>query len=80
MKSCFSAVKEFDVTSELGNIKVPTLIIHGSEDMQQPLSQAKYMKEHIPNAELVIIEGAGHATVRETPEKIWEAIEKFMDT
>jgi len=27
------------------------------------------MKEHIPNAELVIIEGAGHAAIVETPEK-----------
>ena len=36
--SCFSAVKDFDVTSELASIRVPTLIIHGSEDTQQPLS------------------------------------------
>jgi pimeloyl-ACP methyl ester carboxylesterase len=78
--SCFSAVKEFDVTSDLGSIQVPTLIIHGSEDKQQPLSQAKYVKEHISNAEIVIIEGAGHATLIETPEKIWEAIGKFIAT
>ena len=80
MKSCFSAIKEFNVSSELASIKVPTLIIHGSEDIILPLSQRRYMKEHVPNAELVIIEGAGHETVRETPEKIWETIEKFIDT
>lgn len=77
-KSCFAAIKDFDVTSELASIQVPTFIVHGSEDTQQPLSQAKYMKGHIPEAELVIIEGAGHAAVIESPEKIWEAIEQFI--
>jgi 3-oxoadipate enol-lactonase len=76
--SCFSTVKEFDVTSELGNIQVPTLIIHGSEDKQQPLSQAKYMKERIANSELVLLEGIGHATIVEAPERVGEAIEEFI--
>lgn len=80
VNSCFSAVKEFDVTSELGNIIVPTLIIHGSDDKQQPLSQAKYMKERIPNSELVVLEGVGHATIVETPERVGKAIEKFIAT
>lgn len=78
VNSCFSAVKEFDVTSELSNILVPTLIIHGSEDKQQPLSQAKYMKEHILNSELVVLEGVGHATIVEASEKVGKAIEKFI--
>jgi pimeloyl-ACP methyl ester carboxylesterase len=77
-KSCFSVIKDFDVTSELTDIQVPTLIIHGSEDTQQPLSQAKYLKENISTAELVVIEGAGHETVIEAPEKISEAIEEII--
>jgi len=76
--SCLSAVKEFDVTSELRNIMVPTLIIHGSEDKQQPLSQAKDMKERIPNSELVVLEGVGHAIVVEASEKVGEVIEEFI--
>jgi len=76
-KSCWSAIEGFDVTSELANIRVPTLIIHGGESTT-PLSLAKYMKEHIPNAELVIIEGAGHALPKEHPEEIWKAVEQFI--
>jgi len=34
------------------------------------------MKEHIPNAELVIIEGAGHAAIVETPEKNFVKLSK----
>jgi len=77
VKSSFSAIKKFDVASELTNIQVPTLIIHGRESVN-PLSQAEYMNKNISNAKLVIIEGAGHSLTREAPEKICEAIEKFI--
>jgi len=36
------------------------------------------MKELIPNSELVIIEGAGHAITSEAPEELNNAIEKFI--
>ena len=76
-KSCFAAIAGFNVTSELAKIRVPTLIIHGGES-STPVVLAKYMNQHIPNAELIIIEGAGHASPKENPEKIWKAIEKFI--
>jgi 3-oxoadipate enol-lactonase len=76
-KSCFSAIAGFDVTSELVNINVPTLIIHGSES-STPLVLAESMHEHIPHSEFVIIEGAGHASPKENPEEIWNAIGQFI--
>jgi 3-oxoadipate enol-lactonase len=76
-KSCFSAIAGFDVTSELAKILVPTLIIHG-EESSTPVVLAEYMNQHIPNAELIIIEGAGHASPKENPDKIWKAIERFI--
>lgn len=77
VRSCFSTIKDFDVLSELGNIQVPTLIIHGGQSFN-PLEQARDMKKHIPNAELVVVEGAGHAMTSETPEAICEAVEQFI--
>ena len=76
-KSCFSAIAGFDVTSELAKIGVSTLIIHGGES-STPVVLAEYMNEHIPHAELVIIEGAGHASPKENPDEIWKAIENFI--
>ena len=73
-KSCFTALVGFEVTSELANIRAPTLIIHGRES-STPLVPAEYMNEHIPHAELVIIEGAGHTSPKENPDEIWKAIE-----
>ena len=77
VKSCFSTIQEFDVLSELNKIQVPTLIIHGSQSIN-PLRQAMDMKEGISDAELVIIEGAGHTLTSGAPRKICEAIEKFV--
>ena len=82
LKSQAHACAKFDVTSELPKIRMPTLIIHGSEETgltDLHVSQAKYMKEHIPNAELTILEGSKHRHVYDTPEKTREAIERFLD-
>ncbi len=62
-KSCFTALVGFDVTSELANIRVPTLLIHGRES-STPLVPAEYVNEHVPHAELVIIDGVGHTIIQ----------------
>ena len=76
--SMFSAVRKFDIKSELFKIQVPTLIIHGSNDKWIALSQVEYLKEHILNSEMVVLQGSGHALTIETPEKTCETLEKFL--
>ncbi|RLB87196.1 MAG: alpha/beta hydrolase [Deltaproteobacteria bacterium] len=48
-------------TSDLGKLKIPALIIHGDEDPLVPLAAGKATAEAIPNAELKLIKGMGHA-------------------
>jgi pimeloyl-ACP methyl ester carboxylesterase len=50
-----------DRTSDLGKLNTPTLIIHGDEDPLVPLAAGKATAGAIPNAELKIIKGMGHA-------------------
>lgn len=45
---------------EPNELKVPTYIFHGSEDTLCPISQAYYLKKHIENSQLHIIEDQGH--------------------
>ncbi|MFX0048597.1 MAG: alpha/beta fold hydrolase [Candidatus Hermodarchaeota archaeon] len=65
--------------SKLGSIKVPTLVIHGSDDPLVPVEGGKETAECIPGAEFLIIEGMGHSL----PAPIWtqvvEAIAKNAD-
>lgn len=49
-----------DVTSLLPHIKVPTLLIWGTNDMDTPISDAKKMEQLIPDCGLVEYKGSGH--------------------
>jgi pimeloyl-ACP methyl ester carboxylesterase len=61
----------------LPQIAVPTLLIWGELDERSPVSIAHEFEETIPDAELVVIPGAGHLSNLEKPEMINEAIRKF---
>ncbi len=52
--------KEIDVRHVLPAVRVPTLILHGSEDTIVPLEVAQYVAEKIPTARVVEVPGAGH--------------------
>jgi pimeloyl-ACP methyl ester carboxylesterase len=47
-------------TRPLGSLRVPTLVIHGTEDPILPLKHGEQTAEAIPGAELVVVEGLGH--------------------
>jgi pimeloyl-ACP methyl ester carboxylesterase len=54
----------------LSSIKVPTVVIHGSEDPFNPVEAGKDIASSVPGAELVIIEGMGHSFPREVIPRI----------
>lgn len=74
----FVACNQFDSRQQLGRIQVPTLIIGGANDKMIPLKQSHFLKEHIPDAQLDIIEGAGHQMALEKPEEIVKLIGRFI--
>ena len=45
---------------KLKSIKIPTLIIHGTNDEILPLEHGKKLLELIPNAKSIWLDGAGH--------------------
>ena len=52
--------KEIDIRHVLPAVRVPTLVLHGSEDKIVPLEVARYTASHIPTARLVELPGVGH--------------------
>jgi pimeloyl-ACP methyl ester carboxylesterase len=44
----------------LEEISVPTLVIHGRFDADVPYSQAQFVADTVPNAELITLENSGH--------------------
>ena len=70
--------KEIDVRHVLPAVRVPTLILHGSEDTILPLEVSRYMASHIPSARVVEIPGAGHLALGRPLVAIAVEIERFV--
>ena len=71
--------KDSSVILNLPNIKVPSLIIVGSED-KNFLAAADYMAAKIPESEKVKIPDAGHASNMDQPQVFNEAVLNFLTT
>ena len=79
VKGCLlTMASRTDTTESLSKIKLPTLIICGSEDKLTPPDQMKKMAEQIPDAEFLLVNNAGHMTPIENPQVVNEAIKNFL--
>lgn len=56
-----------DQRAQLAQIKVPTLIVHGSSDQIVPVAAGRYLAERIPRSRYVELEGTGHAPFLSRP-------------
>lgn len=67
-----------DNTEALRCLPLPTLIMCGAEDRIAPPEEARYLLSLIPDAALVLIDGAGHGPYAEMPDKYNAAIAEFL--
>jgi pimeloyl-ACP methyl ester carboxylesterase len=67
-----------DARPGLGRIKVPTLVVVGSEDAFAPPAVAESLTGAIAGAQRVVIPGAGHLSNLERPEPFNEALRAFL--
>ncbi len=63
--------------SQLTDVKVPTLLLHGRQDRVVPYRKAVRASERIPDANLVVIPGCGHWVMREAPEVFLKELTGF---
>jgi len=61
-----------------GRIRVPTLIVWGSEDRLIPAADAARVQALIPGSRLVILPDAGHLPQREQPEAFARTVSDFV--
>jgi pimeloyl-ACP methyl ester carboxylesterase len=72
-----SAIRN-NLGEELGQIKVPTLLIWGKNDKVTPPFVAEDFHKLIPNSELAFIDQCGHAPMMEVPNAFNEILEQFL--
>lgn len=59
-----------NLTRFLARITNPALVVWGTEDRLLPASQAPLFVEALPDARLIMVEGAGHFVLQEKPETL----------
>ena len=64
----YGAALTHDVSAHLGQIHIPTLVVHGDADPLVPYANGQYLAGHIPNAHLVTYRGVGHIPIVERAE------------
>jgi pimeloyl-ACP methyl ester carboxylesterase len=68
-----------DRALDLHHIRAPTLVIHGAHDVLVPACNAQRLADGIPDAELHVFEGVGHAFAFERLEETFAIICDWLD-
>ncbi len=69
-----------DMSGLLAEIRVPTLLIVGEQDVITTPDEMREVAQGIAGAELVVISGAGHLTALEAPVEFNSALARFLAT
>lgn len=70
LRAVKAVVARADVSAELGNIRCPTLVIVGDEDVLTDPRCAEHMVANIANARLLRVPDSGHSANMEVPELV----------
>jgi pimeloyl-ACP methyl ester carboxylesterase len=71
-------VKKFNVMSRLSEIKIPLLVINGEFDSVTDPKIAAQMQTSLPQAQVQMVEGAGHNCMLEEPAKFNSILYSFL--
>jgi pimeloyl-ACP methyl ester carboxylesterase len=66
------------LTRRLGEIRVPTCVIVGEQDILTPVSQSRRIAERVAGAELHVVPGCGHITFTERPNETAAILRNFL--
>ena len=72
-----SAIRN-NLGEELNQIKLPTLLVWGSNDIITPPFVAQEFNKLIPNSELYFVDKCGHAPMMEVPDEFNAILHKFL--
>ena len=73
-----ASLVEMDLGEALEHVRVPALVVAGDVDRLTPPASAVALNERLPDARLVVLEGAGHCSMLDRPEEFNEAVERFL--
>jgi 3-oxoadipate enol-lactonase len=69
----------FNITTNLPEIHVPTLVVVGEKDILKTRSYSEKIAELIPNSEFFVVPGSGHALCLEKPKEFNSLVLGFVN-
>ena len=66
------------LAGQISQLRLPTLILWGSEDRLIPPDHAQRFQQAIAGSELLVFEGLGHVPHEENPEATVQAVKRFL--
>jgi pimeloyl-ACP methyl ester carboxylesterase len=74
----FSACDRFDIMDSVRTLRIPALIVCGTDDALTPPKYSHYLNRALENSRLILLEDSGHMVMMEKPEQVNEAIREFV--
>ena len=75
MTTFLSAFMEFDESATLATLaRIPALVLGGSADLMTPFEHSVAIASHLPGADLVCLDGAGHGVILDRAEDVARSI------
>jgi 3-oxoadipate enol-lactonase len=68
------AIAGHDTSARLPGLRMPTLVIHGTDDQLLPVANGELIASLIPGSKLEIFDGVGHLFFWERPERSAELL------
>lgn len=71
--------RDFDVRDRLDEVRVPALVVGGSSDRITVCAASEYLAEHLPKAELRLLDGCGHMSMMERHREVNRMLATFCE-
>ena len=76
-KSIWESLGDYDLRAALRSIHCPAIVVHGSDD-PIPVDSSRDVADAL-GARFVLLEGSGHVPYVEQPERLFAALNEFLD-
>ena len=78
LQETFKKIVGDDVRNDAKKLKLPTLLIYGSEDNATPVRYGELFRDAIPGSMLQVIDGAGHHLHHDNPKEVYYFVKEFL--
>jgi pimeloyl-ACP methyl ester carboxylesterase len=78
LQETFKKVVQTDVQAAAAKVKIPTLLVYGSNDTSTPVKYGQLLAQAMPKSKLEILPSAGHFVHQDEAVKVTNLIESFL--